>query len=415
MAEAVPSGLLFLSTVNGSLRFERAANLSKFLCQNSLRENGSEEKKTSFFLPSFLSFILSSSPSFFFPSKKFLLRELFIPIVHELDFRWKISADSVFEYWKRVVERIKRHEMPPSPLHPLSPTPNRYENWPARRSSSCRFAWHACRQRAREKQKNARDKGPGERSYKEIRKEIEGRGSGCGRNGAAGTEQGTKKLDGDARARIEKRKEIHAATNWTERASERESERRERWRDRDERGTRLVARGVKKSREVKEEVEKRRRKPALPHKNITVNDYQPLFSSRALVILCPRRARKFRNKRRVEGAAWLADRSATRLSDWPAGPHPSCNGRFVVSRRRYSLPLSLSLSLSPLPSRRERNNVPTKLLPLLFEKISFENETRKRVFIQASAYVEDDRANRKIYLSSCFLSMHTPFQGIVDL
>lgn len=64
----------------------------------------------------------------------------------------------------------------------------------------------------------------------------------------AGTEQGTKKLDGDARARIEKRKEIHAATNWTERASERESERerRERWRDRDERGTRLVARGVKK-------------------------------------------------------------------------------------------------------------------------------------------------------------------------
>lgn len=58
-----------------------------------------------------------------------------------------------------------------------------------------------------------------------------------------------------------------------------------------------------KGREEKEEVEKRRRKPALPHKNITVNDYQPLFSSRALVILCPRRARKFRNKRRVEGAA----------------------------------------------------------------------------------------------------------------
>lgn len=58
MAEAVPSGLLFLSTVNGSLRFERAANLSEFLCQNSLRENGSEEKKTSFFLPSFLSFFL---------------------------------------------------------------------------------------------------------------------------------------------------------------------------------------------------------------------------------------------------------------------------------------------------------------------------------------------------------------------
>lgn len=62
----------------------------------------------------------------------------------------------------------------------------------------------------------------------------------------AGTEQGTKKLNGDARARIEKRKEIHAATNWTERASERESERKERWRDRDERGTRLVARGGEK-------------------------------------------------------------------------------------------------------------------------------------------------------------------------
>ena len=46
----------------------------------------------------------------------------------------------------------------------------------------------------------------------------------------------------------------------------------------------------------------------------------------------------------------MADRSATRLSDWPAGPHPSCNGRFVVSRRRYSLPLSLSLSFSPSPS-----------------------------------------------------------------
>lgn len=48
----------------------------------------------------------------------------------------------------------------------------------------------------------------------------------------------------------------------------------------------------------------------------------------------------------------MADRSATRLSDWPAGPHPSCNGRFVVSRRRYSLLLSLShsVSLSPLHS-----------------------------------------------------------------
>lgn len=68
------------------------------------------------------------------------------------------------------------------------------------------------------------------------------------------------------------------------------------------RRARGVGRRLRGEGRMKEEVEKGRRKPALPHKNITVNDYQPLFSSRALVILCPRRARKFRNKRRVEGA-----------------------------------------------------------------------------------------------------------------
>lgn len=108
----------------------------------------------------------------------------------------------------------------------------------------------------------------------------------------AGTEQGTKKLDGDARARSRSgRKFTRQRIEQREREREVEGSRRA-W---DEVG--------EKGREVKEEVEKRRRKPALPHKNITVNDYQPLFSSRALVILCPRRARKFRNKRRVEGAA----------------------------------------------------------------------------------------------------------------
>lgn len=70
--------------------------------------------------------------------------------------------------------------------YPLSP-PNRYENWPARRSSSCRFATRVgvrAHERAGNK-KTRGTKGAGERSYKEIRKEIEGRsGCGTGRNRA---------------------------------------------------------------------------------------------------------------------------------------------------------------------------------------------------------------------------------------
>lgn len=48
----------------------------------------------------------------------------------------------------------------------------------------------------------------------------------------AGTEQGTKKLDGDARARSRSGRKFTR-----QRIEQRE---RERWRDRDERGTRLV-------------------------------------------------------------------------------------------------------------------------------------------------------------------------------
>lgn len=47
----------------------------------------------------------------------------------------------------------------------------------------------------------------------------------------------------------------------------------------------------------------------------------------------------------MEGASWLADRSLAPLSDWPAGPHPSCNGRFVVPRHSVCTRLHASGSL----------------------------------------------------------------------
>ena len=74
----------------------------------------------------------------------------------------------------------------------------------------------------------------------------------------------------------------------------------------------------------------------------------------------------------------MADRSATRLSDWPAGPHPSCNGRFVVSRRRYSLPLSLllSLSLSHPPSPSTSLSLPYTRLYASATKLQQPRESR---------------------------------------
>lgn len=48
----------------------------------------------------------------------------------------------------------------------------------------------------------------------------------------------------------------------------------------------------------------------------------------------------------------MAVRSLTPLSDWPAGPHPSCNGRFVVPRHSVCTRLHASSSLdNPMPSR----------------------------------------------------------------
>lgn len=48
----------------------------------------------------------------------------------------------------------------------------------------------------------------------------------------------------------------------------------------------------------------------------------------------------------------MADRSLAPLSDWLAGPHPSCNGRFVVPRRSVCTRLHASGSLdNPVPSR----------------------------------------------------------------
>lgn len=41
----------------------------------------------------------------------------------------------------------------------------------------------------------------------------------------------------------------------------------------------------------------------------------------------------------------MANRSLAPLSDWPAGPHPSCNGRFVVPRHSVCTRLHASGSL----------------------------------------------------------------------
>lgn len=48
----------------------------------------------------------------------------------------------------------------------------------------------------------------------------------------------------------------------------------------------------------------------------------------------------------------MAVRTLTPLSDWPAGPHPSCNGRFVAPRYSVCTRLHASSSLdNPVPSR----------------------------------------------------------------
>lgn len=95
-------------------------------------------KKTSFFLSFFLSFF----PFFF--EKISSSRIIYLHCTRGWN---KISMKNFGRFsirvLKTVVGRIKRHKMlPPSPFlsSPSSPIPNRYENWPARRSSSCRFA-----------------------------------------------------------------------------------------------------------------------------------------------------------------------------------------------------------------------------------------------------------------------------------
>lgn len=63
----------------------------------------------------------------------------------------------------------------------------------------------------------------------------------------------------------------------------------------------------------------------------------------------------------------MANWSPAPLSDWPVGPHPPCNGRFVVLRhtlcvRACTLQLQAA-STTPLPSRV--SNPPSQPLPAL--------------------------------------------------
>lgn len=79
-------------------------------------------------------------------------------------------------------------------------------------------------------------------------------------------------------------------------------------------------------------VERWREKDAAPRAKISpVNDYQLLFLSRASLYCVPVARANLETKDGWK-ASWLADQSPAPLSDWPAGPHPSCNGRFVVPR-----------------------------------------------------------------------------------